>query len=99
VRRPLAAANAEVARAIGGVVAHEFARLRADGISGQIQSALVDAMPSGRVDIDAIAAGLALSRRDLQRRLHAVGSSFRKEPVQRKGRPGDGHHPGRELCA
>ena len=42
VRRPLAAANAEVARAIGRVMAHEFARLHAEGISGQTTGEFID---------------------------------------------------------
>lgn len=79
VQRPLMAANAEVAQAIAGIIAHELTLLRTEGITGQVQSALVKAMPSGRVGINAIAASLAFSPRELQRRLRAAGSSFRKE--------------------
>ena len=42
----------------------------------RVRSALLEALPSGRVTMDGTAARLAMSKRTLQRRLRAEGTSF-----------------------
>lgn len=73
-------AHPEVGLAIDRVLSHELARLRAgEGIAGQVQAALADGLPAGKGRLADLAAGLAMSPSELQRRLNRAGTSFRAE--------------------
>ena len=77
--RPLDA-HPEVGLAIDRVLSQELARLRrGKGIGGQVQAALADGLPAGKGTLADVAAGLALSASELQRRLEQAGTSFRAE--------------------
>ncbi len=80
--RPLNA-HPEVGLAIDRVLSQELARVRTKaGIAGRVQAALADGLPAGKGALTDVAAGLALSPSELQRRLDQAGTSFRAQVEQ-----------------
>lgn len=78
LEKRLPAGNAEIARQNEEVVVRYLARLQAAGLAPQVQQALVESLPNGEPSKQAIAQRLAMSPRNLQRRLEAEGTSFKE---------------------
>ena len=72
----LPAGNAELARNSDEVLVRYLARLEQSRLSSRVQQALLDALPDGAPDKAAVARSLAMSPRNLQRRLAEEGTSF-----------------------
>ena len=75
--RRLPAANRELALALDLTLRNYMAKLQLDGIVSRTKSAIADKLPSGNLTIGAVAAGLYISPRSLQRKLVAEGASYR----------------------
>jgi AraC-like DNA-binding protein len=73
---PLAAANAELARANDAVVIRYLSRLDRATLACRVQQAILDALPNGAPSKGMIARQLAMSPRNLQRRLAEEGQTF-----------------------
>ncbi len=73
---PLPTANAELAMANDRIVTAYLARLDRTHVGMQVRALLLEQLPSGRVTEDAIAGGLNMSLRSLQRRLKAEGTTY-----------------------
>ncbi len=72
--------NQEVAGALARILRQEQTRLRRnEGITGQVHSLLVDALPAGRSDLKHLAESLALRPGELQERLRNAGTTYRAE--------------------
>lgn len=72
------AANAELARMNDQVVIDYLRKLNSDDIEVQVQSTLIEQLPSGVPNQKDTASALNMSIRNLQRRLHERGSSFKQ---------------------
>lgn len=72
------AANAELARMNDQIVIDYLRKLSQDDIELQVQSTLIEQLPSGVPSQQSTASALNMSIRNLQRRLHAKGSSFKQ---------------------
>jgi AraC-like DNA-binding protein len=77
VDRKLLTANKELALLHDGVLMKYLVEIRKGDIVQQIQSLLIDILPSGSVTDQMIAKELHLSERSLQRKLRDKGTSFR----------------------
>jgi len=67
--RAVAHRNAEIARHNDAVVVRYLARVQDVGLSSRVQHALIESLPNGEPSKQAIARALAMSPRNLQRRL------------------------------
>ena len=76
--RPLPAANRELALTLDQSLGDYLARLQADDIIAQTKSAISTCLPSGDATIRKAAASLHMSPRNLQRRLSAMDTTFRR---------------------
>ncbi len=72
------AANAELARMNDQVVIDYLRKLKQDDIELQVQSTLIEQLPSGVPSQKDTASALNMSTRNLQRRLQEKGSSFKQ---------------------
>lgn len=72
------AANAELARMNDQIVIDYLKKLSQDDIELQVQSTLIEQLPSGLPSQKETASALNMSIRNLQRRLHEKGSSFKQ---------------------
>lgn len=72
------AANAELARMNDQIVIDYLRKLNRDDIAIQVQSTLIEQLPSGLPSQKDTASALNMSTRNLQRRLHEKGSSFKQ---------------------
>lgn len=72
------AANAELARMNDQIVIDYLRKLNQDDIELQVQSTLIEQLPSGLPSQRETASALNMSIRNLQRRLHEKGSSFKQ---------------------
>ena len=77
VERPLPAANAELARCSDEVVIKHLARIDSEVVSHQVHAAVIDSLPDGLPSQSTIARRLAMSPRNLQRRLEEEGRSYK----------------------
>ncbi|MEM1375187.1 MAG: helix-turn-helix transcriptional regulator [Pseudomonadota bacterium] len=76
-RRPLVSANAEQWAAFEPSLLRQLAAIRRDAtMVDQLRAALFEVLPSGRADADAAARKLLTSKRSLQRKLRAEGTSY-----------------------
>jgi len=78
LERRLPAGNAEIARHNDAVVVRYLARVQDVGLSSRVQHALIESLPNGEPSKQAIARALAMSPRNLQRRLAEEGTSFKE---------------------
>jgi AraC-like DNA-binding protein len=76
--RQLPAANRELALALDLTLSDYLAKLRHDDIVSRTKLAIADNLPSGNLSSGAVAAGLYMSPRSLQRKLLTKGTSYRK---------------------
>ncbi|HVM94879.1 MAG TPA: AraC family transcriptional regulator [Candidatus Acidoferrales bacterium] len=76
--RRLPAGNAELARQNDEVVVRYLARVKEIGLANRVEQALIEALPNGEPSKQAIARNLAMSPRNLQRRLAEEGTSFKQ---------------------
>ncbi|MEO8604755.1 MAG: AraC family transcriptional regulator [bacterium] len=74
---PLPTGNAELARSNDEVLVRYLARLEQSRLASRVQQALLDALPDGAPSKTAIARGLGMSARNLQRHLADEGTSFK----------------------
>lgn len=72
------AANAELARMNDQIVIDYLKKLNRDDIEIQVQSTLIEQLPSGVPSQKETASALNMSIRNLQRRLHEKGASFKQ---------------------
>ena len=77
LREPLPGANPELARANDQVVIDYLGRFDREHLSMQVRSRLIELLPGGQPAQKDIASSLNISVRNLQRRLHAEGVSFK----------------------
>lgn len=75
---PLPGANPELARANDQVVVDYLSRFDHENLSMQVRSRLIELLPGGQPTQKDVATALNLSVRNLQRRLHAEGGSFKQ---------------------
>jgi AraC-like DNA-binding protein len=73
----LPSGNAELARGNDEVLMRYLARLEQSRVSSRVQQALLEALPDGAPSKTAIARGLGMSARNLQRHLADEGTSFK----------------------
>jgi len=78
LERRLPAGNAELARQNDAVVVRYLSRVKDVGLSSRVEQALIEALPNGEPSKQVIARTLAMSPRNLQRRLAAEGTSFKE---------------------
>ncbi len=78
LRESLPGANPELARANDQVVIDYLGRFDRENVSMQVRSRLIERLPGGQPTQKDIASSLNLSVRNLQRRLHAEGISFKR---------------------
>ncbi|RLA11011.1 MAG: hypothetical protein DRQ59_10705 [Gammaproteobacteria bacterium] len=76
VTTPLATANPELVRISDKVVTDYLAQLDRSDLSMQVQSKLIERLPSGQVNEEMIASAINVSQRSLQRKLKEQGVSF-----------------------
>ena len=76
VTTPLATANPELVRISDQVVTDYLAHLDRSDLSMQVQSKLIERLPSGQVNEEMIASAINVSQRSLQRKLKEQGVSF-----------------------
>ncbi len=74
--RPMVFANEDQYRLIESALRRQLADRNAATITDRVRRALVDLLPGGEASVDTVCTRLALSRRSLQRKLHAEGTSF-----------------------
>jgi AraC-like DNA-binding protein len=72
----LVTANAEIARANDAVAADYIARLRDSRLTPRVRQAIVNQLPQGDPDPAVVARHLAMSLRNMQRKLAEEGASF-----------------------
>lgn len=77
MERPLATANAELARHNNQILVKYLAQLEAGNIVDRVHAALVDQLPHGEPSQEKIAASLHMSLRNLQRKLAEVDNSYK----------------------
>lgn len=77
LRESLPGANPELARANDQVVIDYLGRFDREHLSMQVRSRLIELLPGGQPAQKDIASSLNISVRNLQRRLHAEGVSFK----------------------
>jgi len=75
---PLPTGNAELARGNDEVLVRYLARLEESRVAARVQQALLDSLPDGAPSKSAIARGLGMSARNLQRHLAEEGTSFKQ---------------------
>lgn len=76
--RPVAGGNARLARANDRVLVEYLSHVEADAdVTSQARRAIADLLPSGEPSVPAVARGLDMSPRSLQRHLEGEGTSFR----------------------
>ncbi|HYC57382.1 MAG TPA: AraC family transcriptional regulator [Candidatus Binatia bacterium] len=75
---PLPSANAELARQNDEAVSRYLARIGSTSIVERVQHALLDVMPQGPPSKQLIARRLAMSPRNLQRKLEEEGTTFKR---------------------
>lgn len=75
---PLPVANRELARASDGILCGFLANLTDGDLITRVKLAIVDALPSGQSGDDDIAKAVYTTRRTLQRRLAALGTTYSK---------------------
>ena len=78
LEQPLPSANPELARANDRVVIDYLNRFDRETLSMQVRARLIDLLPSGQPTQAQVAETLHMSVRNLQRRLHAEGTSFKQ---------------------
>jgi AraC-like DNA-binding protein len=76
--RQLPAANREVACALDRTLSDYLTKLQRDDIISRTKSAISEYLPSGNVTGQMVAAALHMSPRNLQRKLAAEGTTYRK---------------------
>ena len=76
--RQLPAANREVACALDHILSDYLTKLQRDDIISRTKSAISEYLPSGNVSGQMVADALHMSPRNLQRKLSAEGTSYRK---------------------
>jgi AraC-like DNA-binding protein len=76
MERPLPTANPELSRSSEEIAMKYLSRLDQQQLAQQVRRRIVEALPSGRIREEDIAAELHLSTRTLQRRLLDEGESF-----------------------
>jgi AraC-like DNA-binding protein len=76
--RQLPAANREVGCVLDRTLSDYLTKLRHDDIISRTKSAISEYLPSGNVTGQMVAGALHMSPRNLQRRLSAEGTSYRK---------------------
>jgi AraC-like DNA-binding protein len=75
--RPFLTANEELWRTFEPALRRRLADLDEESlVSDQVRSALLEGLPSGRTSVEATCKRLAMSKRTLQRRLRAEGTTF-----------------------
>jgi AraC-like DNA-binding protein len=77
LRKPLATANAELAHSSDRVIAEYLSRIGIGTTTSSVMAILIDALPSGEVTEESLAASLNLSQSSLQRRLKKEGTTYR----------------------
>lgn len=77
IREPLPGADPELLRANDQVVIDYLARFDRESLSMRVRSLLIELLPDGQPTQQGIASSLNLSVRNLQRKLHAEGISFK----------------------
>jgi AraC-like DNA-binding protein len=78
LEKRLPAANAELARQNERIIVHYLARLQKACLASRVEEELLNAFPDGAPSKQAIARKLAMSPRNLQRRLAGEGTSFKE---------------------
>ena len=73
----LPTANLDLERVNEEVLAHYLARLESSELAVRVQSRLIQRLPAGEVDQNAVARSLNISLRSMQRKLKEEGTSFR----------------------
>lgn len=76
MERPLATSNPELSRSNDEILMKYLSRLDQQQLAQQVRRRIVEALPSGRIKEEDIAADLHLSSRTLQRRLLEEGVNF-----------------------
>lgn len=76
--RPLPAANRELALTLDHSLSSHLAKLQHDDIVSRTKTAISNNLPSGNATIQAVAATLHMSPRNLQRKLSAEDTTYRK---------------------
>ena len=76
--KPLPASNRELALAQDRVLREFVGKLQQDNIVSRTKSAISESLPSGNFNSEVVAAALHMSPRNLQRKLAAENTSFRK---------------------
>ena len=77
IHQPLPGADPELLRANDQVVVDYLARFDRESLSMQVRSLLIEQLPDGQPTQQGIASSLNLSVRNLQRKLHSEGISFK----------------------
>jgi AraC-like DNA-binding protein len=77
IHEPLPGADPELLRANDQVVVDYLARFDRESLSMQVRSLLIELLPDGQPTQQGIASSLNLSVRNLQRKLHSEGISFK----------------------
>lgn len=76
-RRPFLTANDDLWKTFEPALRRRLADLDAEAlVSDQVRAVLLEGLPSGRTSVEATGKRLAMSKRTLQRRLHAEGTTF-----------------------
>lgn len=78
VDRPLPAANEQLAKMQDQLTEDYLAQLKADSLARQVKRLIEPRLPSGEISSNEIAEALHMSSRNLQRRLHDEGVSFKQ---------------------
>lgn len=78
VLKPLASANAELARINEAVVSSYLDQIKQGDLSRRVRNRIIEQLPSGRLSQDSIARALHMSQRTLQRKLQGEGSSYKE---------------------
>jgi len=74
---PLPTGNADMLRASDKIITDYLAHLRRNDIAVQVKSKLIESLSAGQPTQESIATALNMSTRNLQRRLHLEGTSFK----------------------
>ena len=77
IHKPLPGADPELLRANDQVVVDYLARFDRESVSMRVRSLLIELLPDGQPSQQGIASSLNLSVRNLQRKLHLEGISFK----------------------
>lgn len=76
--KPLASANAELARINEAVVSDYLDQIKQGDLSRRVRNRIIEQMPSGHLSQESIAAALHVSQRTLQRKLQEEGTSYKE---------------------